>query len=489
VDADGDIIICNQTTNDVYGVTVAQSGFCGYQNADYDYLVSSTETKNKANNWQYAKVCLVGEVRARISANENIAVGDYVLPNEFGYATKSANGIGFRVLSIGNGTVTDEGGSATMAHYVNIALVPQNDNISRLMGELSNTNGDLSNVIIQLGDMSTEIDNIKQGTQNAIEIAEDAKGISDMLNESVNVIENKLPNIEETVKKAESNATVAIEKADALYTEAVGKATTAQNEANKALASVGELRAEVEPLAEWKDDAESRLVGVIAKADENEAELSHLVESVDKNGTDITAIRQIADANGASIQHLVAHADKYSVGEFSLSNGLTQDEAKGILTSEHIYVCTDTHSETIGEFASGKCYKWNTATVRWEEDSTMKVYTNADSVPTDIKEGDLWYCWQDVEQDGKYIYDPETLYRWDGIQWVSVATSGGNAQARSIGLVRQTANELSSNYTALDGRVSTMRQDVDSISTTVTDHTSQITTINQDVESIQLGNL
>ena len=66
---------------------------------------------------------------------------------------------------------------------------------------------------------------------------------------------------------------------------------------------------------------------------------------------------------------LVASIDKYSVGEYSQSNGLTREQAKNILSEGMVYIPTkhsDTrsHSETFsddGEKVTGTCridYIW-----------------------------------------------------------------------------------------------------------------------------------
>lgn len=584
--ADGDIVVCNKENSEVYGVTVARSGFCGYQNDEYDFLDSSTS--DKANNWQYAQVCLVGDVKVRVNPSDKIMVGDYVLPNEIGCASKSENDIGFRVLSVGSDTLLDKDEKETLAHYVTIALVPQNDNISRVVEKLNGTQINLENVQIEIGNIK---DSVTGALNSNINLSNKVDGLEDIfgkLDQNFDSMKSEFDSVEETVNNAESNAALAIEKANLAYNKAAAEAKKAADDANSALASVNGLKADLSVLVSWPEvqveGEDSGIAGFVAQSNKDRTQLSSLVATVNKQGSDISTIQQINDKNGATIQHLVAHADKYSVGPYSLSYGLSYEEAKGILQPGHIYVSTSSHTEisdiyicqptedvllgtecffkvnddiiygfvspealsksdllqyssTMNEIIIGEntiqpsvvtdttgmielscqseyyysfepfdeegyygmSYKWgkNPDYDIYEWQFNSYISTSANTVPnaiykgegvdTSLIEGDLWYCWQGIEEDNKYLYNPETLYRWDGTRWISVATIDGNIQARSLGLVKQTAKELSSTYTNLRGDMSVIKQDVNNISTTVTNVEGGLSTINQKVDNIYMG--
>lgn len=244
------IDICKKTNNDgttevsdVYGVTVANSGFCGYY--------------GDTNNPNYAKVCLLGDVEVRVSAedyngdNDNrIDVGDYVIPNQYGRASKSDNGVGFKVISKGSKRTAES--DTTAWYYVRIALVPQNDNISRIVKKIEDTKTSLDNVIIQLGDKIGELEN------SNIQLGEGFKGLEDLVNESTNQVNTLLPDmvnqLQEAVDDVVAEANTTINKMTLEYTEAVSKANEA-NEAiygeNGVLKDIKDLQDNIQPLATW----------------------------------------------------------------------------------------------------------------------------------------------------------------------------------------------------------------------------------------------
>lgn len=558
----GDIDICNKQINDVYGVvvgprnyidengtiaTMSGSAFCGYQHKD-----------NMLNNPNYAVVCLVGEVKVRVHKNSKIKAGDYVVADNCGYAIKSENNVGFRVLSIGTDPILE--------HYASIALVPQNDNVSRVMEELSATNGQLGDIIIQLGKVEDSLTGIEKDSNTAIDVAEDAKGLVDILNEAVGSMGTQLDNVTDIANQAKDSAERAIADASVIYTEAAVTAQKAKESAESALGDLAKLQENIEPLANWSDGELFGISGFIKQANSEHTLIGTLTTAMYGDNVGTIGVIQEIDRNKTVLKHIVADADKYSVGPYSLSYKLTRQEADGILKTEHIYVATQTHTETsdlyicsvhpevdentlcyftVGDikysfiapkriysndiiqcniasrelfaydeiysvnivqditdmtelqfiseytysFESGKSYMWredidNPGVYIWAYHSD--VYFNPPESP---QEGDLWFCLNGVtDTDGsKLIYYPETLYHLDGAQWVSVATIDGNLQARTIGLMKQKSNELTSTYTNLRGDVSTMSQTVDKISTVVLNVDGKGSTLEQAADEIIAG--
>lgn len=470
---DGEIAICNKEANDVYGVVVSSSAFCGYQ-----------ENINKSGNPLYAMVCLVGNVKVRIREDANIVAGDYVIADNYGYAMKSESNVGFRVLSVGTDPILE--------YYASISLVPQNDNVSRVMEELSSTNGELSNVIIQLGNLESGLIEVERNSSNAIDVAEDAKGIVDMLNETVGSMGIQLKRVTEIADQASKSAQRAIEDANAIYTSASATAQSAKEQADSALGGIQDLQKNLEPLAKWGEGDNKGIVGFVLQANEDHVELSELLEKYGDNGTDIIAIKKKIDENGAAIENLVVHVDKYSIGPYSVTYNLTYDEAVSIMRDGHIYVATAEHTEALDEdsyiFKSGSVYQWYTENEKSRWLDTGKVVTFYTTETTGTNVDDLWYCSGGIrDENDKIIYYPETLYRWDGSQWLPVTTIDGGLQARTLGLVRQTANELTSTYTELSGDVSVMKQTVNEISATVANVEGEVSAINQAADSIIAG--
>lgn len=561
--------ICT-TDTDVYGVTVSQNevGFYGYQDETYNALGSSGG--DHSTDPSYAKVCLLGNVKVRIAYEDynNVAVGDYVVPNSLGLAScKSDDGtkhkVGFKVIS--KGTMELVGDSSTAWCFVSIALVPQNDNVNRVMEELQNAQVKLENVVIQVGDMSDTVG----GMSNKVE------GFEDFLEESTIKVNQQIAATQEMAERADkvsAEAKNTVNAVQASYVEVMSNSVNALAQATSAVTAVTGLRDSLEPLATWAeryectlqrnvaanekcyfvinnkaysfimpldmsvgdiiqydpktsyivigehqafvspigDTTDSTLIeefvptgkygltGYVAWANENSVGMANLTERVSENSADIISITQTIDDNGASVQQLITRADMYSLGPHSLSYRFTYDEAIGILKVGHIYVPTVDHSDETSyvqngaqavEFKRGKSYIWaigNTPDVYTWVEQDAPVSTSTEYI-SGTNEGDLWYCWEGMQDGNKFLYNPETLYRWDGAQWISVATVNGNSQARAIGLVRQTADELMSMYTDLDGNVSSIHQTVGEIDTTVQKVSGELSNINQTAENILMG--
>lgn len=462
--------------NDVYGVTVANSGFCGYH--------------GDTDNPNYAQVCLLGDVKVRVSAEEHqkINVGDYVVPNELGYASKAENGVGFKVVSRGR--------IEASWYYVEIALVPQNDNVARVMKELQDTQTNLENVTIQLGGISDTITGV---VDSNIQLGKDFTGLRDLVGEATNKIDTQLPAITQMIedaKKMADDVKLVIQTVQMEYSEAVKKANDAKDAIDGALSDVAELQKNMEQLATWEgEDGSSGIVGFLAQAEKDHTELSSLTSAFGDNGADLTAIIQKIDENGAAIQHLVSHIDKYTLGEHSPAFGLSAEETY-ILNPGHIYVPTKDHRdeytyvETPVAFKRGKYYEWAIG-------DTPEVYTwiergdvlTSTSIIEGETEGDLWYCWQGILDNDKYVYDPGVLYSWDNTKkiWVAVASVNNNATSRVTGLVRQTAEKLTSAYTDLQGDVSELTQTANEISTIVASVQGNLSQIQQTAGDITLG--
>ena len=479
-------------TTDVYGVTVASSGICGYQDTAYDIL---DESVDKSNSQDYAKVCLLGDVKVRVTAADHlkIKVGDYVVPNEDGYAVKSENNVGFKVIS--KGQIETAGSSTTAWYYVDIALVPQNDNVSRVMEELENTRGSLNNVILDVGNMGDVITNMQDVT---IQMSGKVDGFEDILNESEVKISEQLKTAQEAITKAQEIASQAEQTINVVaieYSEAVSKADEAQKTVNDVLDDVNVLKADIQPLAEWtsEDGTSAGIVGFVAQANKDSTTLASMTEAFGQNGSDLTAIIQKIDENGAAIQHLVSHVDKYIIGEHSPVYNLTLEQAQ-IIQPGTIYVPTntDSHIEEYGDksvtFNYGMSYIWGAddqGVYIWKE---YKIVSTSAGYSQGKNDEDLWYCWQGVldNNTNKYLYNPGTLYCWNGSIWVPVAVNGGTSSV--VGLINQTATKLSSIYTDLNGQISSLEQTVDSISTTVQNEVKdQISSIHQTAEEIMMG--
>ena len=494
------IEVCSAEHSDVYGVTVQNSAFCGYQDENYCILKASPDRNEESLT--YAKVCILGVVSVRQGAKyQNAKVGDYVVPDDYGCAVLSDNEIGFRVVGVGQYSGASD--PYWNYAYVDIALVPQNDNVARVMAELEGTKQGLGNLSIQIGKLENDINNATTS------IIPDIEQTLDDMNDTISQTQDKLnasQKVLETAQEISQEAKDVIKQVRDDYKTAIADAQTAKQIAQDILLDVQRVESNMTVLNQYGD----RIAGFFASAGEEDVTLATLV----KQAGDVTLIKQKIDENGAAIQHLVAHADKYSVGKYSPTYGLSYEQALSILgqtglteASGYIYVPTETHTENttvydwleskVITFEKGQVYVWkrdsnasNDMAHRWQL-STIKVMLN-NSVPTEQSYGDLWYTWNGiVDENSVWIYEPQTLYRWtaynetDGI-WIAVArTNDGNA--RTMSFINQTAEEISSTVTNLEGNVSEISQTVDTISSTILGDDGIISRVNQTAEAITLG--
>jgi hypothetical protein len=489
----GDITICNDDYPDVYGVTVNDSGFCGLQSGQYSKI--NSDKPNLSGNWAYDKVCILGNVRVRTS-DLTLRVGDYVLPGNDGTAVKSENNIGFRVTSVNSDTPYNEYEEPEkMTHYVTIALVPQNDNVARIVKELNGVKGSIEDIHVSINGeegIKGELNDIKVNVSGKFENLDELVGD---LQGSVNTMGPKVNDALSKAEAAETNAMNALNRAEAMKTQANSKAQEALDTANGAGSVVDELKENLQDILAYEDeDGNSGVQGFVRIVDANQNTLGELQTKVRTAENDIIATKKSIDENGAKIQNIVAHSDRYSIGEKSVTYGLSQSEAEGLLNDvEHYYVPTVDHEEKIDDktfqFESfnddgyARSYIWakdENGTWGWQFNDYISL--NADGEPSGVEPGDLWYVKSGIQ--GK-PYQSQTLYRYDGTQWVSVATLSGNA--RSIGLVQQTVESLTSQYTNLKGDVSQIKQTADEISTVVMNVDGQGSTLQQVADQIIMG--
>lgn len=334
------IEVCDGNT-DVYGVTVGKSAFCGYQDPAY-CLLEPTDNDNSTDTLNCAKVCLLGVVSVRQGASyDGAKVGDYVVSDKYGCAIRSENGVGFRVVGVGQYSGASD--SYWNYKYVDIALVPQNDNVARVMAELEGTKQNIGNLSIQIGKLEGDINNsITSIIPDMEEVLEDVNGAISNTQGKLDAAQAAL----DTAQKISSDAQTAIETAKKEYTEAISDAREAVEDANNSLADLSKIKEDLSVLDEYKDENTSGVVGFVDKVEKDSQTLATLNTRYSEIGNDITLINQKIDENGAAIEHLVAHADKYSVGDYSLTYNLTCEEARGLLgDGEYIYIPTLDHTE------------------------------------------------------------------------------------------------------------------------------------------------
>ena len=178
----------------------------------------------------------------------------------------------------------------------------------------------------------------------------------------------------------------------------------------------------------------------------------------------VAQVEQKADDNGASIRTLVSSVDKYSVGEYSQSYGLTRDQAKSILRVGMIYIPTahadsDSHSEFfVGEdepqeFTPGAYYEWDGED--WIEHGNSVAFFSEEPKPTSALQ--YWYIDSNTAPEG---YESYALYMWHNEKWTKVNIYYNNPNNRKTSSISQDVDSISleitnarGSYSGLDERL------------------------------------
>lgn len=474
--------------DDVYGVSVMRSGFVGGQDAT-----------DKSDDPLYALVGITGTLRVRTDGTANI--GDYVVPNELGIATKSENSCGYKVVSKG---------SYATYEYITIAVTPQNDKINKIYGTMMNTEGSLGNLVLRIEEAETKVDDMGGKINAAIKDRNELEALINENKQNIAVISNEAKGAQETANNAAESANNAVNAATSARDEALAAANEAKEQVTASLTDINGLKSKLEPLETFGVDGKTGIQGLVETVTKNSMDIATIQESGTGSGTNLTAITQkikVIDEKTqkveASIQHLVVHSDKYSVGAESLSYGLSYEEAASLLKDGDTYVSTSDHTETMEktiknedgtetketiniQFERGYTYTWNAVNTQWAKgDSVSTATTYYDG--TNI--GDLWFCWQEVEYtdaDGNNkTLIPGTLYRWsEDNQWIAIATTDGNYKSRMISSIKQTADGIRSTVASLSGDVSVIDQTVKAVAARVANTEGDIGSIKVAVESI-----
>jgi hypothetical protein len=258
VNENGNLVIdvCTDSDVGVYGVTVDHSGFCGHQAAAYDRLGLTDENGdkwNKDDDNSYEQVCLIGCVEVRTN-DASLSVGDYVVPGVLGYAVKSENEVGYRVVSTGT-KIFD----STPQNYVQIMLTPQNENVNRIAEAITEAQGGVGNLNASLGDLIDRVDGIDKVI---ISIGGDIGGLRDEINENLKVPQDKLDAANMAIEQAKDIATQAtqtMEKITGEYAQTLTDLSIAKESSAKALEDLEKIQEELEPLASWASVYECEL--------------------------------------------------------------------------------------------------------------------------------------------------------------------------------------------------------------------------------------
>ena len=228
---------------------------------------------------------------------------------------------------------------------------------------------------------------------------------------------------------------------------------------------VNENESAIQSLATWQGEASKTIASTKQTAEENKASIVNLTSADTELTKSMTEIKQQSDENGASIELLASSIDKYSVGEYSQSYGLTHEQAVSILKDGMIYVptkhgSTQTHSETfsdteeVNEFTPGAYYIWNNGD--WVEYGNSVAFFSEEPAPSRALK--FWYIDSDSAPEG---YEPHALYVYDKEQWKKVNILEGNVNNRATSMIKQMANKIAIDVADARGDIASHQQWID----------------------------
>ncbi|MEE1084292.1 MAG: hypothetical protein UH850_11265 [Paludibacteraceae bacterium] len=450
------IKICDGS--DILGVSVEAAGFIGGQDA----------TVKRDNSYGLIMTSGLVDVRCKL----DVGVDNYVVSNDRGYAKKVESKYGYKVLAI-----KEKDG----VRYAVIALGVQADVTNALGLELGEVK---EQVDANYKNIISAVNVANQAYNKATEVQVSNQVMSDKVDAAVGKVDSMATEVGDLSNQVANSAIISAQAkaiAESAATSAVSMKNEAVEVANDATSKVKDLTDSLTPLTTWKDpETGSTGASYLANYIDNGLATKAEIETVEDDLEHATsAIQQ----NAKSLQSLIVSIDKYSVGEYSTAHGLTLEQATSILEPDIIYVPTVQHKEGYSyvdgeetltyerEFLPGYLYRWgelSNGRYGWitvdRDYSKDKLNTSAPSVhfsaeaPSVIGDFGYWYTNSDKPSEG---YEPYTLYKWDGDQWVAVATLAGNVNNRSISQIRQMANEIALEVTNARGSAATLGARID----------------------------
>ena len=385
------ITIC--ADGNAFGVTVDSAAFIGGQD-------------NIARDCTYGLVVHSGV--ANVRCEDDVAIGDYVISNAYGMAKKSDSGYGCKVIALYNPT-NKYGVTIKHATIVFDVSSRQMDSIGQDVDDLESRMDDAEKNIVaavyEANRANQDVENLKENIKDlTVSVDKNTNTIGSVVNSVDQQIEEhkkQIAEAKEISERAEKIANDAIVSAENIRDEAVKEANETLESANKNVDDIKKHLGTIKNIEGWTytdknnntytgavavdrilaentqvlssfasvkdEDGNINFSALIEKAGNNEAVLQHITSSAMGDSVTLAEIEQVASNNDASITSFVSSVDKYSVGEYSQSYGLTQEQASSILEPGYIYIPTahkseGSHTEKSGdwvkEFTPKNHYEW-----------------------------------------------------------------------------------------------------------------------------------
>lgn len=294
-------------------------------------------------------------------------------------------------------------------------------------------------------------------------------------------------------KDAASESITSIEEKSNKHEASITALTEWKDGANRSISSIEQTTTQhessISALTSWQNEAKESIAKVEQKAGNNESKIATMTTWQNETDIAMATIKQKADANGASINSIVSNVDKYSVGEYSQSYGLSREQASSILSVGMIYIPTKhseakSHSECfvgedeLNEFTPGYYYTWDGND--WlESSSPLVAFFSEELAPSGALK--YWYVDSNEAPDG---YEANALYvNIDGV-WQKVNILAGNANNRIVSNIKQTANEIALEISNARGSNASLSERIDETEATVQTTASWVKGVGEDGDKL-----
>lgn len=416
VDGSDTVQLCGGT--DIFGVTVDEAAFIGGQLevvAEEDEYGLPKHIYTTDNT--YALVMTSGLVSVRCQSG--VIAGEYVVSDTSGIAKKTNSGCGYKVISI------DEKDGV---NYAVISLGIQACTTDVLGQQLQNLTTRVDDAVINIAAIRLVADEANSKSMNVQnQTTQDLKDIEDKVN-NANL---NAGNANSAAEKAQKTADDAIKYAEQLQESA------AKNHI-ETLDKMGELEKTIDVINGWEYPDPNHEGQTISGAEyfdqyvKDGLSTKASMETVEKLNEEN---KMMIEKNAENYQQIISSVDKYVVGEYSQSYGLSLEQANNILNKGMVYIPTehvdsDTHTEAYTVTHNGKEYTYEIPFTKgkyyiWDDD-TLRIETEDDIVDIPVciwREGvgDVWpFEIVPAGQDYDFWYFGETLYKLMTPTWKNI---------------------------------------------------------------------
>ena len=332
------IKICNGS--DIFGVSVDTAGFIGNEGyeeiKDGDGVVIRKVRQGRGN--EYGLVATSGVVKVRCT--EGVAVGDYVVSNEYGVAKKTESGCGYKVISLAEKVHENE------IQYAIISLGVQACTTDVMGAKINRLESDMEEARLNIRAAITEAQLAREKAEasdnTSTSTKDEVKGEVEDLGDRVDGVEGDINNLKD-VMDAYKNA---INEAIALQDTAIASANT---NSTAAISKAGEIEGKFSDLAkswtfydengnETSNQGASYVVDYMENGLKTKAELEVVSKFNEEN-------KLLIEKTAESYRQTAMSVDKYCVGEYSQAYGLTLEQAQNAMQLGMVYIPDNSHVE------------------------------------------------------------------------------------------------------------------------------------------------